>query len=107
MNSKQERRRKGRYEPTVVYWLAEWMRARGIYLGSVPGPWRASEREVKRPGRTSLHVIPVVTNDQAEVMVDTKEHAVDMAGLLNFCGVHELNPVPALQPPRDLEIAVA
>ena len=107
MKSKQQRRHQARYEPTVVYWLAERMRARGIYLGSVPGPWRASEREVKRPGRTSLHVIPVVTNDQAEVMVDTKEHAADMAGLLNFCGVHELNPVPALQPPSDPERVVA
>ena len=99
MKSRQTRRDQ-EYEPKVVYWLAEWMRARGIALGTVPGPWRPSEREITRPGRTSLHVIPVVTNEQAEVMVDTMEHAADVAGLLNLCGVHELNPVPALQPPQ-------
>jgi hypothetical protein len=98
MRSKQPRERE-EYEPTVVYWLAERFRARGISLRSVPGPWRASQRRVKRPGRDSLHVIPVVTNEEAEVMVDTMEHAVDVAGLLNLCGVNELNPVPALQPP--------
>ena len=96
-----------RYEPTVVYRLAEDVRARGIHIRSVPGPWRASQRQVTRPGRSSLHDIPVVTNEQAEVMVDTMEHAVDVAGLLNWCGVHELNPVPALTPPPEPEDRVA
>jgi hypothetical protein len=32
-------------------------------------------------------------------MVDTAEHAVDGAGLLNWCGVRELDPVPDLVPP--------
>lgn len=32
-------------------------------------------------------------------MVDTAEHAVDVAGLLNWCGVYELDPIPALIPP--------
>jgi hypothetical protein len=107
MESMQTRRREGGYQPTIVYWLAERMRARGVSLGSVPGPWRASQRRVTPPGRTSLHNIPVVTNEQAEVMVDTMEHAADVAGLLNLCGVHELNPVPALQPPDSSEAPAA
>jgi hypothetical protein len=40
----------------------------------------------------------VVTNESAEFVVDTREHAVDVAGLLNWCGVHELEPVPELAP---------
>ena len=40
-----------------------------------------------------------VTNEHTEVMVDTMEHAVEVAGLLNWCGVHELNPVADLEPP--------
>lgn len=87
-----------RYEPTVVYMLAEQARASGVDLDSVDGPWRAAERELPKPGRNSLSVIPVVTNDVAEVMVDTREHAADVAGLLNWCGVHELNPVSQLTP---------
>ncbi len=34
-------------------------------------------------------------------MVDTTERASDVAGLLNWCGVHELDPVPELTPPPE------
>jgi hypothetical protein len=33
-------------------------------------------------------------------MVDSREHAADVAGLLNWCGVRELDPVPDLVPPN-------
>ena len=92
-------RPQGSYEPTLVYRLAEEARLDGVNLRSAPGPWRPTERRVRRPGRKSLTVVPVVTNEQTEVMVDTKEHAIDVAGLLNWCGVHELNPIPELTPP--------
>lgn len=88
-----------RYEPTVVYMLAEQARRSGVNLGAMPGPWRVSERQLTRPGRRSLDRIPVVTNERTEVMVDTMERAADVAGLLNWCGVDELNPVPDLTPP--------
>ena len=87
-----------RYEPTVVYMLAEEARSSGVDLPAAAGPWHAAERRLERPGRRSLSVIPVVTNEQTEVMVDTLERAVDVAGLLNWCGVHELTPIPALVP---------
>jgi hypothetical protein len=83
----------------VVYHLAEQAKSRGVELHRAPGPWRARERRITRPGRNSLHTIPIVTNERAEVMVDTPEHASDVAGLLNWCGVHELEPVPGLVPP--------
>jgi hypothetical protein len=35
-------------------------------------------------------------------MVDTLEHARDVAGLLNWSGVGDLNPVPDLIPPPEL-----
>ena len=88
-----------RYEPTVVYMLAEQARSQGVDLGAAPGPWRPGMRRLGRAGRRSLDGIPVVTNDETEVMVDTMEHAADVAGLLNWCGVHQLNPVPDLAPP--------
>jgi hypothetical protein len=89
-----------RYEPTLVYVMAQHARSNGVNLASAPGPWHASQRRVRRPGRDSLSVIPVVTNEQAEVMVDSMERAQDVAGLLNWCGVHKLNPVPELTPPE-------
>ena len=98
MRSRQPRPQ-GSYEPTLVYRLAEEARLDGVNLRSAPGPWRPTERRVRRPGRKSLTVVPVVSNEQTEVMVDTKEHAIDVAGLLNWCGVHELNPIPELTPP--------
>ena len=88
-----------RYEPVAVYRLAEQVKASGVDLPHIRGPWRASERRVARPGRTSLHAIPVITNLATDVVVDTKEHAVDVAGLLNWCGVDQLDPVPDLAPP--------
>ena len=100
-----------RYEPVAVYRLAEYkivpvqlfaaeqVKASGVDLPHIRGPWRASERRVARPGRTSLHAIPVITNLATDVVVDTKEHAVDVAGLLNWCGVDQLDPVPDLAPP--------
>ena len=87
-----------RYEPIAVYYLAEQAKANGVDLDQADGPWRASARALSRPGRNSLHNIPVVTNEQTEVMVDTPEHASDVAGLLNWCGVHELEPIPELAP---------
>ncbi len=97
-NQRQPRKRL-RYEPTVVYQLAEQTKASGVDLGQAEGPWRAGERPLGRPGRNNLDAIPIVTNERTEVMVDTAEHASDVAGLLNWCGVQELDPVPALTPP--------
>ena len=87
-----------RYEPTVVYFLAEQAKASGVELDQAEGPWRTTERELSRPGRNSLHSIPIVTNEHTELMVDTAEHACDVAGLLNWCGVDDLKPVPELTP---------
>ena len=90
-----------RYEPVAVYHLAERVKASGVDLRRVRGPWRPAERRVPRPGRVSLQAIPVVTNLATEVVVDTKEHAADVAGLLNWCGVDQLEPVPDLAPPTN------
>ena len=96
MKSQEQRR----YEPTVVYMMADEVRACGVNLASAPGPWRAAERQARKPGRQSFGAIPVITNEHTEVMVDTMERAADVAGLLNWCGVHELNPIPDLTPPQ-------
>jgi hypothetical protein len=88
-----------RYEPTVVYHLAEQAKARGVDLSQAEGPWRVDARALDRPGRNSLDCIPIVTNEHTEVMVDTAEHAADVAGLLNWCGVHELEPIADPTPP--------
>ncbi len=87
------------YEPTLVYAMAQEARSSGVNLASAPGPWKATQRRIRRPGRSSLTVIPVVTNEHAVVVVDTPERAEDVAGLLNWCGVHDLNPIPDLTPP--------
>ena len=100
MTRRKQRGEHRRYEPTAVYHLAARAKARGIDLAHAAGPWRAAERRLTRPGRVSLHSIPVVTNERTEVAVDTAEHAVDVAGLLNWCGVDELDPVPELTPER-------
>jgi hypothetical protein len=89
-----------RYEPIVVYHLAEQTKARGVDLSQVEGPWRVHSRALNRPGRNSLDSIPIVTNERTEVMVDTTEHAADVAGLLNWCGIEELEPVADLTPPE-------
>jgi hypothetical protein len=89
-----------RYEPTVVYHLAEQAKSQGVDLSQAEGPWRVDSRELGRPGRNSVDCIPIVTNETTAVMVDTEEHAADVAGLLNWCGVHELEPIPELTPPE-------
>jgi hypothetical protein len=71
-----------------------------VALDQAEGPWRAGLRPLERPGRNSLDGIPIVTNERTEVMVDTVEHALDIAGLLNWCGVHELDPRPDPTPPE-------
>jgi len=99
--SRTDRRR--RYEPTAVYHLAESLRRRGVDLASRSGPWRAMGRALRRPGRNRIPVLPIVTNGLAQVMVDTMEHARDLAGLLNWCGIEELDPVPDLVPPATVQ----
>lgn len=95
-----ERRR--RYQPWAVYTLAESLRQRGVDLAKRAGPWQVVSRRLRRPGRNGLPVLPIVTNGLAQVMVDTMEHATDLAGLLNWCGVDDLDPVPDLVPPPGL-----
>jgi len=90
-------REPGHYEPTAVYHLAARLKASGVDLDRAVGPWRVQDRRVALPG-VGLHAMAVVTNESAEFVVDTREHAVDVAGLLNWCGVHELEPVPELTP---------
>ena len=87
-----------RYEPTVVYQLAARLKAGGVDLDQARGPWRVWERRVPLPG-VGLHAMSVVTNESATFLIDTREHAVDVAGLLNWCGVHDLEPVPELTSP--------
>ena len=99
LRNQREPKQRMRYEPTVVYHLAEKTKARGVDLSQADGPWRADARPLERPGRNSLDWIPTVTNEHTEVMVDTAEHATDVAGLLNWCGIEELEPVAALTPP--------
>jgi len=95
-----ERRR--RYEPKAIYQVAETLRRQGMDLAKSSGPWRVIVRALTRPGRNRLPVLPIVTNGLAQVMVDTMEHARDLAGLLNWCGVDDLDPVPDLVPPPAL-----
>jgi hypothetical protein len=91
-------RERGQYEPTAVYHLAARLKASGVDLDRASGPWRVHVRRIALPG-VGLHAMAVVTNESAEFVVDTREHAVDVAGLLNWCGVHELEPVPELAAP--------
>lgn len=94
--------RRKRYEPSAIYHLADSLRRQGIDLATRSGPWRAVARALQRPGRNRDPMIPIVTNGLAQVMVDTMEHARDLAGLLNWAGVDELDPVPDLVPPPSL-----
>ena len=96
-SSESDRRR--RYQPTAAYYLAESLRRRGIDLAMRSGPWRVVARALNRPGRNRTPVLPIVTNGAAQVMADTMEHARDLAGLLNWCGIDDLDPVPDLLPP--------
>jgi hypothetical protein len=93
------RYRRYRYEPTAVYRMAERAKAHGVDLMAAEGPWRHGQRALRVPGRNGLSTIPIVTNGQTEVMVDTIEHAIDVAGLLNWSGVEELEPDIDLRPP--------
>jgi hypothetical protein len=93
------RPRRSRYQPTAAYVLAEQLKSEGVELYAAEGPWRAGGRTLPRPGRGNVGLIPLVTNGRTEVIVDTMEHAADLSGLLNWCGVHDLNPVPDLMPP--------
>ena len=91
--------RRRRYQPAAIYQLAESLRRQGVDLTARSGPWRAVGRALKRPGRNRIPVLPIVTNGEAQVMVDTMEHACDVAGLLNWCGIDHLDPVADLVPP--------
>jgi hypothetical protein len=101
-----EQVRPRRYVPTPVYALAEHLKQEGVKLHKIRGPWRPIRLPLRRPGRDAGRGIPIVTNGVAELAVDTAEHAVDLSGLLNWCGVDHLDPVPNLRPP-DQDLARA
>jgi hypothetical protein len=91
--------RSRRYQPTLVYLLAGHLKRDGVELHKVHGPWHSIRRALRRPGRNAEVVIPIVTNGVAELAADTAERAADLSGLLNWCGVDPLEPVPNLRPP--------
>jgi hypothetical protein len=99
MRIQSEHARARRYEPTPVYALAEHVKRQGVNLKKVRGPWHPTRRPLRRPGRNAQRTIPIVTNGVTELVVDTAEHAVDVSGLLNLCGVDHLEPIPKLRPP--------
>lgn len=94
--------RRNRYQPRAVYELARSLKQRGVDLSKRTGPWQAVSRTLRRPGRNGMGFLPIVTNGMAQIMVDTMEHARDLAGLLNWSGVDDLDPVPDLVPPPAL-----
>jgi hypothetical protein len=98
-SSTTEQVRSRRYEPTPVYILAEDLKRSGLELQRVRGPWHPIRRQLRRPGRNAQKAIPIVTNGVTELAVDTAERAADVSGLLNWCGVDHLEPVPNLRPP--------
>jgi hypothetical protein len=89
-----------RYEPTVVYALAEHLKREGVELHKYPGPWHPVRRPLRRPGRNAERDIPLITNGVVEIAVDTAEHAADLSGFLNSSGVEHLDPIPNLRPPE-------
>lgn len=93
------RSRTQRYEPTLMYLMAEHLRCDGVDLHNVDGPWRPIRRLLRRPGRNAERAIPIVTNGVVDIAVDTAEHAADLSGLLNAAGLDHLEPVPNLRPP--------
>lgn len=94
--------RRQRYEPRAMYEMADQLRRQGVEFVTSSGPWKAVARALGRPGRASQSALPIVTNGVTQLMVDTLEHARDVAGLLNWSGVRDLNPVPDLIPPPGL-----
>ena len=86
----------------LVLSFAERVKRMGIKLRVIRGPWHTDEQAVPRSDRDAVDIIPVVTNGRTSMMVDTLEHAVDLAGLLNWCGIKQLNPVAALRLPPAL-----
>jgi hypothetical protein len=87
-----------RYEPTAAYRLAERLKRKGVEFSALAGPWRAATRPAPQAGHHAVGPVPVVTNGQTEMVVDTPERAADLSGFLNWCGVEDLNPVPELTP---------
>jgi hypothetical protein len=92
--------RKRRYEPTLVYAVADSLKREGVDLHRLPGPWRPIRRALRRPGRKGDPAVPIVTNGTVEIAVDTAEHAADLSGFLNSAGLEHLDPVPNLRPPH-------
>jgi hypothetical protein len=89
-----------RYEPVALYALAKSLKHEGVDLHSFRGPWRPIRRALRRPGRNAERAVPIVTNGNVEIVVDTAEHAADLSGFLNSAGVQHLEPVPNLRPPE-------
>jgi hypothetical protein len=104
LHSRAGRPRPRRYEPEVVYAMADSLKREGLDLHSVRGPWRPILRALRRPGRNAERAVPIVTNGMVDIAVDTAEHAADLSGFLNSAGLDHIDPVPNLRPPdQDLE----
>jgi hypothetical protein len=99
LSSQDVRTRPRRYEPEVVYAMADSLKREGLDLHNVSGPWRPIRRALRRPGRNAERDVPIVTNGVVEIAVDTAEHAADLSGFLTSAGLDHLDPVPNLRPP--------
>ena len=85
------------YVLSCILAFVERVKRMGVKLGLTRGPWHTAEQRYPTPNASQVEIVPVVTNGRTAMMVDTMEHAIDIAGLLNWCGIKQLNPVAALR----------
>jgi hypothetical protein len=78
-----------RHEPTVVHRLLDVLKEDGMELGAMRGPWSISAVQLRRRGR-GAPVIPCVERGQTRLFAASEERARELAGLLNWCEIEEV-----------------
>jgi hypothetical protein len=77
-----------RREPSAVQQLLAGLKARGVDLLAMRGPWHISETTVRLRGRGSKSV-PCVERGYICLFATTPQRAHELAGLLNWCEIDE------------------
>ena len=84
-----QRRLRYRLPPNSIYEILDEVKAAGLELLTMRGPWTVSTVPLGRRGRAGATMVPSVESGATLLRIESEERARELAGLLNWCGIRE------------------
>ncbi|MGN6169304.1 MAG: hypothetical protein ACTHQQ_14225 [Solirubrobacteraceae bacterium] len=96
--------RRRRIGPEAVQRVLFDVKAQGVDLLTMRGPWRTSDAPIVRLRGRGSKSVPCVERGRTSLFATTEQHAQELAGLLNWCEIEETDLVERTGPHATEEV---